>query len=93
MPNLDMDQILKTYRQNGYYFPIEVMSQQQAANYRAQLEAVEDDICIVSGMMLAIPGNYKNHARFCVPGNRRRPSVARLDKGDTWNHQNPHVTL
>ena len=44
MRDLDTDQIRKNYRQSGYCFPLDVLSPEQAAAYRARLEAVEDDI-------------------------------------------------
>lgn len=42
--NLDKNQIQKNYRENGFCFPIDVMTPARAAGYRRQLEAVEDDI-------------------------------------------------
>ncbi|MEM8971644.1 MAG: phytanoyl-CoA dioxygenase family protein [Pseudomonadota bacterium] len=38
------DDFRETYERDGYAFPIRVMSLDQAANYRAQLEAVEADV-------------------------------------------------
>ena len=37
----DFDSMVADYRRDGYFFPIDVMSAEQAAHYRAQLEAVE----------------------------------------------------
>lgn len=44
MRSLDTDLVQKHYRENGYCFPIDVMSPQQAKGYRAQLEAIEGEI-------------------------------------------------
>ena len=38
---IDLDSMVAHYRRDGYCFPIDVMSAKQAADYRAQLEAVE----------------------------------------------------
>ena len=38
---IDLDTMVADYRRDGYCFPIDVMSAEQAADYRAQLEAVE----------------------------------------------------
>ncbi|MEM7748871.1 MAG: hypothetical protein AAF346_11500, partial [Pseudomonadota bacterium] len=38
------DDFREAYERDGYAFPIRVMSLDQAANYRTQLEAVEADV-------------------------------------------------
>ena len=38
---VDLDSMVADYRRNGFCFPIDVVSAEQAAVYRAQLEAVE----------------------------------------------------
>jgi non-haem Fe2+, alpha-ketoglutarate-dependent halogenase len=38
---LDPARLKEIYDRDGFYFPIDVMGQEQAANYRAQLEAIE----------------------------------------------------
>ena len=38
---IDLDGMVADYQRDGYCFPIDVMSAEQAADYRAQLEAVE----------------------------------------------------
>lgn len=44
MQGLESDQIQIDYQQDGFCFPLEVMSRQQAGAYRAQLEVAEVEI-------------------------------------------------